>query len=60
MSSKYRIVKVQYEHGKTQYIIESKWLFWWIREESWDTLSFAQQRVKELISNKIVSEEVVE
>lgn len=56
---RHRIVKTQYESGKIQYIIEVKWWFWWVEDERWDSLSYAQERLKEITQYKVVSEEIV-
>lgn len=56
---KYRISQVDYESGLTQFLIESKFMFWWLEEERWNSLSYAQDRLKEITQYKIISKKEV-
>lgn len=56
---KYRIAQVDYESGSTQFLIEFKFLFWWIEEERWNSLSYAQNRLKEITQYKSISKKEV-
>lgn len=60
--SKYRIAKRTYSSGDVRYQIQEKILWWWfdLGSEYWQSLSFAQDRLRSIEGNKVVNQEIIQ